>query len=148
MLFPCMTSDMRSLTKSQARSLLSRARLNRARSRRRLSNWRRIRIAQTSFGFSGGFCPMSLPLFHGTWVESVALVLSFQITSSPPKNYLSLMRFSSCNRVNGCARKFTSCVSVICLSRHNCARFAPRSLFWNVSDFMIRNSSNEISAGT
>lgn len=63
---PFETSDTRSLSKSQARSLLSIARLNNARSRCRLSICRRIRIVHISRSFSGGFCPTSLPLFHGT----------------------------------------------------------------------------------
>src|SRR5207249_8375035 len=41
------------------------ARLNNASSRVRWSSCNRIRIAQISFSFSGGFWPSSLPLFHG-----------------------------------------------------------------------------------
>ena len=51
---------------SQPRSLLSIAKLNMARSRtaRRFCRW--IRMAQMPFGFSGGFWPMSLPLFQAS----------------------------------------------------------------------------------
>ena len=55
-----------SLTKSQPRSLLSIARLNKARSRIRYNSSRRILIDQISFSLSGDFCPTSLPLFHGS----------------------------------------------------------------------------------
>src|SRR5262245_43304553 len=43
-------------------------RSNSASSRARFSICRRARIAQTSLGLSGAFCPTSLPLFQGTWV--------------------------------------------------------------------------------
>ncbi len=58
-------SRTRSATRSQPRSLLSMARLNRARSRSRSRSCRRIRMAQISRTFSGGFGPVSLPLFQG-----------------------------------------------------------------------------------
>jgi hypothetical protein len=51
---------------SQPRSLLSIARLNIARSRMRPSIWSLVRIDQTCLGRSGGFAPVSFPLFHGT----------------------------------------------------------------------------------
>src|SRR5213596_2736930 len=53
-------------TTSQPRSLLSIARLNMARSRVRPSIWSFVRIDQTCLGRSGGFAPVSFPLFHGT----------------------------------------------------------------------------------
>lgn|GEM_PF-3270053 len=62
------TSSTLRRTKSQARSLLSTARLKRARSRTRPASCSRVRIAQTCFGCRGGFGPMSLPLFQG-WRE-------------------------------------------------------------------------------
>src|SRR5689334_7152820 len=46
--------------------LLSIAKLNRARSRTRLSISNLVRIDQTWFGRSGGLAPISLPLFQGT----------------------------------------------------------------------------------
>ena len=60
------TSSTRSATTSQPRSLLSTARLNNAKSRVRPSICNRVRIDQTCFGRSGGFWPMSLPLFQGS----------------------------------------------------------------------------------
>jgi hypothetical protein len=45
--------------------LLSMARLNIAKSRVRPSTWSLVRIDQTCFGRSGGFAPISLPLFQG-----------------------------------------------------------------------------------
>src|SRR5215212_10670584 len=53
-------------TTSQARSLLSIGRLNMARSRARPSIFSFVRIVQTCLGRSGGFAPVSFPLFHGT----------------------------------------------------------------------------------
>jgi hypothetical protein len=50
-------------TTSQPRSLLSIARLNIARSRTQPSIWSFVRIDQTCLGRSGGFAPVSLPLF-------------------------------------------------------------------------------------
>ncbi len=66
-------------TTSQPRSLLSIARLNNARSRTCWSIWSFVRIAQTCFGLSGGFAPVSLPLFQGipfVVVDWVSLVNS------------------------------------------------------------------------
>ena len=51
---------------SQPLSLLSMARLNIARSRVRPSICSLLRIDQTFLGRSGGFAPVSLPLFHGS----------------------------------------------------------------------------------
>ena len=52
---PCATSLTLSLTRSQLRNLLSSARLNRVRPRSLLAISNRVRIAQTSLSFSGGF---------------------------------------------------------------------------------------------
>ena len=54
-----------SLTRSQARSFESMARLNSASSRTSCASWRRTRIAQISDHRSGAFCPVNFPLFHG-----------------------------------------------------------------------------------
>src|SRR5580704_13249139 len=71
-------------TTSQPRSLLSIARLNIARSRTRPSIWSFVRIDQTCFGLSGGFAPVSLPLFQGTrlWGVGVAITSSCMSYSS------------------------------------------------------------------
>src|SRR6516225_12239016 len=53
-------------TTSQPRSLLSMARLNRARSRVRRSSCSLVLIDHTWLGLRGGFAPGSLPLFQGT----------------------------------------------------------------------------------
>src|SRR6516162_5388435 len=53
-------------TTSQPRSLLSMARLNRARSRVRRSSCSLVLIDHTWLGLSGGFAPGNLPLFQGT----------------------------------------------------------------------------------
>ncbi len=58
------TSATLSLTRSHPRSLLSIARLKRARSRTRSASSRRTRIAQTCFGRSGRFWPAMRPLFQ------------------------------------------------------------------------------------
>lgn len=62
---PWDTSETRSLTRSQARSLESIARLNSARSQTLLRSCSRTRIAQMSLSFSGAFWPTSFPLFQG-----------------------------------------------------------------------------------
>src|ERR1700692_2639347 len=66
----CVTEQMssnRSLTRSEARSLLSMARLKMTRSRRDRAISRRTRMDQTCFGSRGFFWPMSNPLFQGRW---------------------------------------------------------------------------------
>src|SRR5471030_2962438 len=63
-------------TTSQPRSLLSTARLNRARSRTRPSICSLVRIAQTCFGRSGGFAPVSLPLFQGTRLGDIEAAIT------------------------------------------------------------------------
>ena len=60
-------SSNRSLTRSQARSLLSIARLKMTRSRYDRAISRRTRMDQTCFGSRGLFWPMSNPLFQGRW---------------------------------------------------------------------------------
>ena len=65
---PWQMSRTFSLTRSQARSLLSIPRSNSARSRARRNSWSLTRIAQISFSLNGAFWPTSLPLFHG-WGE-------------------------------------------------------------------------------
>ncbi len=65
-------------TTSHPRSLPSIATLNRARSRTFIANCNLFRIAQTCFGFRGGFCPVDLPLFQGT--RPIALsIFSFDV---------------------------------------------------------------------
>src|SRR6056297_1558166 len=59
-----MTSTTFIFTRSQPRSLLSIARLKRARSRWFSANSSRTLIAQTCFGLSGLFCPTMRPLFQ------------------------------------------------------------------------------------
>src|ERR1022692_3437046 len=76
MVWPWQTSRTRSWTKSQARSLLSTAKLNRARSRYRLAICKRTRIAQISLGLKEVFWSTSLPLFHGSRVVGVESVAS------------------------------------------------------------------------
>jgi hypothetical protein len=73
---PWHTSRTLRFTRSHPRSLLSRARLNRAKSRVLLANCRRIRIDQISFGFSGGFCPSRRPLFQECWQPAETVFLS------------------------------------------------------------------------
>jgi hypothetical protein len=63
---PWHTSRTRKLRRSQARSLLSMPRSNRASSRRRPCISRRTRMDQISFSLKGAFWPTNLPLFH-TW---------------------------------------------------------------------------------
>lgn len=58
-------SMTRSPTKSHPLSLLSKPRLNSARSRTRLFICRWVRMAQISLAFNGAFCPTSFPLFQG-----------------------------------------------------------------------------------
>jgi hypothetical protein len=60
------TSSTRTATTSQPRSLLSIAKLNRARSLFLPSICSFVRIDQTWLGRNGGFAPTSLPLFYGT----------------------------------------------------------------------------------
>src|SRR6266851_1943447 len=64
---PAQTSSTCSRTRSHPLSLLSMARLNNATSRAQCLSWSRTRIAQTSSGLSGRFCPVRRPLFQGAF---------------------------------------------------------------------------------
>jgi hypothetical protein len=70
-LAPEQTSSNRSLTRSQARSLLSIDRLKIARSRLDLAISRRTRMDQTCLGSRGFFWPISNPLFQGRRGRSI-----------------------------------------------------------------------------
>jgi hypothetical protein len=74
-------SSRRSLTRSQARSLRSMARLKIARSRFDRAISKRTRMDQTCFGPRGFFWPMSNPLFQGRWPRST---LRTSIEGPPP----------------------------------------------------------------
>lgn len=58
-----------------------------ARSRTRDDSCRCTRIAQISLSFSGGFCQVSFPLFHGTRdrpvLLSVLMTISFRLKGDP-----------------------------------------------------------------
>ena len=73
------TSSICNRTRSHPLSLLSMARLNKARSGARCWSWSRTRIAQTSFGFRGRFCPVRRPLFQGTF----CMIASIEPTAPP-----------------------------------------------------------------
>src|SRR6516162_10714344 len=79
-----LTSSTCSRTRSQPRSLLSIARLNKARLRARRSTWSRTRIDHTSLGFRGRFCPIRRPLFQGSRRGTDGRLLSSMIVSSEP----------------------------------------------------------------
>jgi hypothetical protein len=85
---PEQMSSNRSLTKSQARSLPSIARLKIARSRldRAISN--RTRMDQTCFGSGGFFWPISNPLFQGRWLLSVGRTDMAEASAVPPSTSL------------------------------------------------------------
>src|SRR5450631_1932123 len=100
---PAATSSTRIATTSQPRSLLSIARLNMARSRARPSIWSFVRIDQTCLGRSGGFAPVSFPLFQGTrlglevaFARSCMAILLGLVTEGeknvPPERELELSR--------------------------------------------------------
>src|SRR4051794_15649438 len=63
------TSSTRRATRSQARSLLSRAKLNNAKSRMRCATWSLTRMDQISLALRGGLGPISLPQFQGALVQ-------------------------------------------------------------------------------
>ena len=96
-------------TTSQPRSLLSIAKLNMARSRARPSIWSFVRIDQTCLGRSGGFAPVSLPLFHGTRLGSHSLDPAWPYSSArlqrrehvPPDEALESVRFSRQSGLRG-----------------------------------------------
>jgi len=71
---PVMTLPTWRRTRSQARSLLSKARLKSARSRVDPDILRRTRMDQTCLGRRGRFCPMSSPLFQGREVDVFSLM--------------------------------------------------------------------------
>ena len=97
---PCATSLTLSLTRSQLLNLLSRARLKRARSRLLLAICNRIRIAQTSLSFSGGFCPVSLPLFQGVWCGLSCVRYNMAVLHIDDGNLLRIMKLQSITRLN------------------------------------------------
>src|SRR5262249_25171895 len=70
---------------SQPRSLLSIARLNIAKSRMRPSIWSLVRTDQTCLGRSGGFGPISLPLFQGARRSVSALAFFMAIHGHSPQ---------------------------------------------------------------
>jgi len=69
------SSTLRAKT-SQPRSLLSMARLNITKSRVRPSTCSLVRIDQTCFGRSGGFAPVSLPLFQDRRLDVIGTAFS------------------------------------------------------------------------
>src|SRR5215469_8853058 len=82
---PANTSSILSRTRSQPLSLLSIARLNIARSRRRPSICSRTRIVQTSFGFSGRFWPIRRPLFQGArWRVGIEFSVVIVVSDADP----------------------------------------------------------------
>ena len=89
---PWVTSLTRIFTRSQLLSLLSIARLNNARSRICLDIWSLMRMAQISLSFSGGFWPVSLPLFQG-----LSLLIWFKVSILIPSvvDWNQIMAFSS-----------------------------------------------------
>src|SRR5690554_6922205 len=74
---PWATSRTRNLTKSQARSLLSIASSNSAKSRVLSASCSLTRMAQISLSRSGAFWPTSLPLFHGSRVVVVEVFMAW-----------------------------------------------------------------------
>jgi hypothetical protein len=100
-----------SLTTSQPRSLLSMAKLNIAKSRRRPPTWRLVRIDQTFLVRSGGFDPINLPLFQGTrgllftWtLGSVSMLISSVREADqhePDEGYWDQVWFRSTPAVTG-----------------------------------------------
>ena len=85
--FPWNTSQTRNCTKSHARSLLSMPRLNIERSRTHAASCRWMRMAQISLSLNRSFCPVDLPLFHGTLTEPLSpivfVTISFQVKGDP-----------------------------------------------------------------
>ena len=84
-----------SLTRSQARSLLSMARLKSASSRIAPLISSRTRIDHTFFGCSGRFCPTRIPLFHGYRLRSTAVSMP-KPPASPPSGSRTIARLSLC----------------------------------------------------
>src|SRR5271168_4467641 len=79
---PAQTSSTCSLIRSQPLSLLSMAKLKRARPRDRCFSCSRTRIAQTSFGLSGRFCPVIRPLFQGAFFGRSDVCISLSMIAS------------------------------------------------------------------
>jgi hypothetical protein len=93
-LAPEQMSSSRSLTKSQARSLLSIARLKIARSRLDCAISRRTRMDQMCFGSRGFFWPMSNPLFQGRWPRSMGRTdIRCPPPSRPPRRSIASVSF-------------------------------------------------------
>ncbi len=82
------TSTTFIFTRSQPRSLLSIAMLNRARSRWFSANSSRTRIAQTCYGFSGLFWPTIRPLFQAGRSARMAGKFSVSMTEPPIRHAL------------------------------------------------------------
>src|ERR1700745_804395 len=70
---------------SPPRSLLSIAKLNMARSRALPSIWSFVRIDQTCLGRSGGFVPVSLPVFQGTRLTRVGVAFHLILHGHTPR---------------------------------------------------------------
>jgi hypothetical protein len=83
-LTPEQMSSNRSLTRSEARSLLSIARLKITRSCLHRAISRRTRMDQTCFGSRGFFWPMSNPLFQGRWPRSTGRADIEGSSATPP----------------------------------------------------------------
>ena len=99
MRLPCSTSLTLSLTRSQLRNLLSRARLKSAWSRVLLAICNRIWIAQTSLSFSGGFCPVILPLFQGVWCSLSCVRYNMVILHIDDGILLRIIKYGLISRV-------------------------------------------------
>jgi hypothetical protein len=97
---PANTSSILSRTRSQPLSLLSIARLNIARSRRRPSICSRTRIVQTSFGFSGRFWPIRRPLFQGTrWRVGAQFSVANVVSDADPFHLSARSASTGCGRL-------------------------------------------------
>src|SRR5258707_6788161 len=91
---PEQISSNRSLTRSQARSLLSMAILKMTRSRQDRVISRRTRMDQTCFGSRGFFWPMSNPLFQGRWPWSTGRAdIGGPPPARPPRRSIASVSF-------------------------------------------------------
>ena len=91
---PEQMSSIRSLTRSQARSLLSIARLKMTRSRLDRAISRRTRMDQTCFGSRGFFWPISSPLFQGRWsLPTARTSMGAPPPSRPPRRSIASASF-------------------------------------------------------
>src|SRR6266581_9773422 len=77
-------------TTSHPRNLLSMARLNIAKSRTLPPTCSLVRIDQTCFGRSGGFAPVSLPLFQGIRLDATGV--GFSLSSHRLLTWFSKVR--------------------------------------------------------